>query len=385
MKLYEYEAKTILADKGIPTPRFGCAETPEQAFEIAASIGGPIVLKPQTLTKARGKAGLIHFAQTPPEAAELCSKILGQVYKREEITKVLVEERVDFLAELFVAVTVDYARGLPVLMVSASGGINVENAFFENPDSLLKLHISPSEGPTEAQIIKVTQFLCQRRKELEFGSTPSALRLLIQSLHDIFVEYDCELVEINPVAVREDGSLMALDAFMVVDDEAQHRHPDLVRPRGQSEQQFAMEQEFRKKGWSYIPMEGQIGILSSGAGITMAILDLIHLNGGRPANFLDTAQMDRRGIYEAFQIFHHSPGVKVLLVNIFAGLNRCDELALGIRDYLENFRPPFPIVVRMVGNKEKEGWEILREIGIKPIPSLEDAVREAVEKSRFEK
>ncbi|HWU37610.1 MAG TPA: hypothetical protein VN203_08130, partial [Candidatus Acidoferrum sp.] len=167
-----------------------------------------------------------------------------------------------------------------------------------------------------------------------------------------------------------------------VDDESQFRHPELVRPRGLTEESFKEEQDFKKRGWTYLRMEGDIGILASGAGLTMAVMDLLTLKGAKPANFLDTAMMDRRGIYDAFQIFQKDAHIKVLLVNIFAGLNRCDDLAEGIKDYLTEFKPPFPIVVRMVGNREDEGKKILQGVGITAIANVEEAIDRAIALAR---
>jgi succinyl-CoA synthetase beta subunit len=382
MRLFEYEAKEIFAQAGIPTPRSGCARSPGEARETAARIGGPVVLKPQTLAKARGKAGLICFADHPEEAEDRCRTLLGRTHNGQAIEAVLVEEKVRLLAELFLGIAVDYAKASPTVIVSSEGGVDVETTARQRPDCVRMISTSPSKGLGARDAARLVDFLRGLKPEILSGPACAELELALQRLYEIFSGHDCELVEINPMGIREDSSLAALDGFMVVDDEAQFRQAGLVRPRAQSEEEFRREQEFKKKGWTYIPMEGEIGILSSGAGITMAIMDLINLNGGKPANFLDTAQMNRQGMYEAFQIFHHSPELKVLLVNVFAGLNRCDDLALGIQDYLRDFKAPFPIVVRMIGNRDREGREILQSIGIQAIASLEEAVEKAIATAR---
>jgi succinyl-CoA synthetase beta subunit len=379
MKLYEYEAKAIFAAQGISVPRGELATSPDQVRDIARQLNGPVALKPQTLSKQRGKAGLIGFADNPQDAEDFSRPLFSRKYEGEQIETILVEEKVLLKGELFLGIAVDYTKEKPVILVSPGGGVAIENLARENPDRFKTWPISISKGLSDQDASSLAEFIQAQRPELEPGAGLAGLKLILQRFYEIFREYDCELAEINPLGIREDGSLIALDGAMVIDDEAQFRHPELVRARGQSEESFKQEQAYMAKGWTYIQMEGDIGILSSGAGITMSILDLIHLKGGKAANFLDTAQMNRQGIYDAFQIFHNSPGLKCLLVNIFAGLNRCDELAGGIKDYLTAYRPPFPIVVRMVGNREKEGREILEGIGIQPIAGLEESVDRAID------
>lgn len=377
MKLYEYEAKKIFEAHGILAPRGGLASSPEQVKDLAEQLNSPVVLKPQTLSKQRGKAGLIRFANSPRDAEDSSRELFGSTHENEPIRTILVEEKVGLRGELFVGLTVDYARGRPVLVASPAGGTEIETLAGEKPEMVGKWPVVPSRGIAGPDLSAAARFLATGIPEME-KTLPDGLQGFLPAFYEIFRSYDCELAEINPLGIRDDLSLIALDGAMVIDDEAQFRHPELVRPRGRTEESFRQEQAYKDRGWTYIQMEGDIGILSSGAGITMAILDLIHLHGGRPANFLDTAQMNRQGIYDAFQIFHNNAGIKCLLVNIFAGLNRCDQLAEGIRDYLAAYRPPFPIVVRMAGNREKEGGEILEGIGISPIAGLEESVERAV-------
>ncbi|MEJ5378519.1 MAG: succinate--CoA ligase subunit beta [bacterium] len=382
MRLFEYEAKEIFSRNGIPVPRSGYAETKEEVVEAAKRMNGPVVLKPQTITKARGKAGLVLFANNPLEAAECFARLQGRTHNGEKVRGVLVEEKISVLAEFFLAVTVDYTNAVPVLLSSPWGGVEVEVSASKRPETIKQISLSSLQSHLERHASELGSFLSKYISEVEPDVLKEQLQFLLGKMFHVFKSYDCELVEINPLGLRHDGTLVALDGLMVIDDEARFRHPELVKPRAQSEEEFSREEEFRKRGWTYIPMEGEIGILSSGAGITMAILDLIHFGGGRPANFLDTAQMDRKGIYDAFKIFHNNPNTKVLLVNIFAGLNRCDELSLGITDYLRDFNPPFPIVVRMIGNRDNEGRTILQQAGIKPLESLEEAVTRAIEEAR---
>lgn len=377
MKLYEHEAKKIFEAQGIAVPRGALAASPEEVRSIAARLKGPVLLKPQTLSKQRGKAGLIGLADTPQDAKDVSRSLFNRKHDQETIDTLLVEEKVRLKGELFIGLAVDYAKGQPVFLASPAGGIDIETLAREKPDLIRNWPITISQGLTEQDAWTLAEFMGKEGPE-KSGDWTSRLQRLLLTFYEIFRSYDCELAEINPLGIRDDLSLIALDGALVIDDEAQFRHPELVRPRAQTEESFKQEQAYKNKGWTYIQMEGDIGILSSGAGITMSILDLIHLRGGKAANFLDTAQMNRQGIYEAFQIFHNSPGLKCLLVNIFAGLNRCDELAGGIKDYLTAYQPPFPIVVRMVGNREKEGRQILEDIGIQPIAGLEESVDRAI-------
>ncbi len=378
MKLYEYETKKIFEEAEISVPRGALAASPEQVRVLAEQLKRPVVLKPQTLSKQRGQAGLIGFVDTPDEAETLSRSLFGRSHEGESIDTILIEEKVFLKGELYLGIAVDYTREQPVILLSPSGGIEIETLAREKPDSIKKWPIAISQGLTDRDVTALAEFIQEQRPETDKREGLAGLKQLLLRFYEIFRKYDCELVEINPLGIREDGSFIALDGAMVIDDEAQFRHPELVRPRAQSEESFKQEQAYKAKGWTYIQMEGDIGILSSGAGITMAILDLINLKGGKPANFLDTAQMNRQGIYEAFQIFHQSAGIKCLLVNIFAGLNRCDDLADGIKDYVTAYQPPFPIVVRMVGNREKEGREILERIGITPIAGLEESIDQVI-------
>jgi len=272
-------------------------------------------------------------------------------------------------------VVVDYALAQPVVIASPVGGVNIEETARESPDLVSRVAVSPAEGLSPAQAQGLAEEIAARRPGLDV----KALRDVILRLYDVFSQYDCEMIEINPLAAAREGSLIALDAAAIIDDEALHLHQDLVRPRGLSEEEYRRQAVYRGKGWNYLPMDGNIGVLSSGAGIAMAILDLMISKGGRPANFLDTTAMDRQGIYDAFTlIFHHDPKIKTVLVNIFAGLNRCDLLAEGIKDYLSQHQPPFQVVVRMIGNRDEEGRQILRGIGIEPIAHLEEAIDRAI-------
>jgi succinyl-CoA synthetase beta subunit len=378
VRVYEFEAKALFDKAGIPIPRSIVARDADEAFRAAQKLAKPVALKPQTLIKARGKAGLIKFADSPEEAVEAARLLFGRIHQGEKVRQILVEEKVDLLAELYLGIIIDYTKAQPIVIASPFGGVEIEEIAVKSPGRIRKVPVPPSSGLSQIQARELSGFLAEGLPRTG-ADTGLLLQEVIMALYGVFTECDCEMVEINPLGICNDGRLVALDAAMIVDEDALFRQPGLVHPRGQSEEDFRKETEYRERGWTYLKMEGDIGILSSGAGITMAILDLMREEGVRPANFLDTAQMDRKGIYDAFHIFYEDPTIKTLLVNIFAGLNRCDDLAEGIKDFITEHRPGFPVVVRMIGNREEQGKEILRSIGIDAISVLEDAIRKVVE------
>jgi len=373
MRLYEYEAKEIFQKHGLAIPKGQVVDSAEEARRFASQIGGPVVIKPQVLTKKRGKAGAIRFGSDPDQAFRESQLLLGMTLKEEKVSKLLVEEKVEIDKEFYVGMTIDYSFLRPVGITSRSGGVDIEEVAEEKPAMVKKVRFSISEGPTEEEL--------EEQVSVFKGSEQESMREVIKKLYQIFTEYDAEMVEINPLAFTKHGEAMALDAFLNVDDDSLFRHSDLVKPRGMTPEEFEFVQSLKEKKWKYIEMDpdGEIGILSSGAGITMAILDMINMHGGRPANFLDTAQMNSEGIYKAFSLFADNRKLKVLLVNIFAGLNRCDDLAMGIKKYLQEHPLRMPLVVRMIGYREDEGKSILKEINVQTIRSLEDSVEKVIQ------
>lgn len=374
MRLYEHEAKEIFQKYGLVIPKGQIVESAEDASRFASQIGGQVVLKPQVLTKKRGKAGVIRFASNPDEAFRESQSLLGILHKDERVSALLVEEKVDIATEFYVGITIDYSFLKPVAITSPMGGVDIEEVAREKPGMVKRVRFSLSEGPTEKDLEEQVSIFRPTERLL--------MKEVSRKLYQVFRQYDAEMVEINPLALSKQGRAVALDAFLNIDDDSLFRHSDLIRPRGKSKEEFEFEQFLKEMKWKYIEMDGDIGILSSGAGITMAILDLISMRGGKTANFLDTAQMDAEGIYKAFSLFSGNTNLKVLLVNIFAGLNRCDDLAVGIKRYLSKNPLRIPVVVRMIGYREEEGKNILREVNIEAIRSLEEAVEKVIELSK---
>jgi succinyl-CoA synthetase beta subunit len=366
VKLYEHQAKDVFARHGLRVPRGGIAFTPDDAARIAGDLASPVVLKPQLGVKGRGKVGGILFADDPEDASQAAERLLGMDIKGEVVKRLLVEERVEIAEELYVAVVVDTALRSPVLIACAEGGVDVEEVARERPERVRRLPIDILEGPCGADLTAAGDLLGADAAEH------------LATLYRIFREYDAEIVEVNPLVRTTAGDLVAVDAVLNVNHDSVFRHDDLIALRAEAPVEDPIAEEAREAGWTYIELPGDVGVLSSGAGLTMAILDLIHAAGGTPANFLDTAQIDDEGMRDAFDLLARAGNYRVLLVNIFAGLNRCDLLAEGIRGWLEGHDLGVPVVVRMVGNLEEEGHRILREGGFEPFAGLEEAVGEAV-------
>jgi len=369
VKLREFQAKAVFASRGIRIPPGEVVTTPDHAEAVARRLGGATVLKPQLGVKGRGKVGGIGFSDTAEEARSEAERLLGSDVKGERVEHLLVEAKVVIERELYVAVTVDYAARRPVLVASARGGVDIEEVARTDPEAILTIPASVLGPPSDEALRPVAE---------ELG--PEAAEVL-RTLHQVFLDTDAELVEVNPLVVTPDG-IMAVDGVLNVNEAGADRHPELAEYRAAIPPDDPLSEEARLARWTYIDLGGDIAILSSGAGLTMTIVDLIAQQGATAANFLDTAQIDDEGIFKAFELLRRARPARAWLVNIFAGLNRCDRLAEGIRGYLAAHPLDAPVVVRMVGNLEEEGHRILREAGIKPMRGLEEAVDRVVALSR---
>jgi succinyl-CoA synthetase beta subunit len=370
IKLREYQAKTIFASYGLHTPRGILVDSPAEAERAAAAIAGPVVLKPQLGVKGRSKAGGILFAETPAEAGEAADRLFTMSIKGETVEQLLIEEKISFDDEYYLAVAIDYVERSPLLVASAQGGVDIEEVAMNRPSAVMRIPLTILKEPSHHILLAL---------EEELGADVSHYA---QILYRIFLENDAEMVEINPLVRKTDGWLCAVDAVLNLDEAASFRHEEWNRLQKDISYEEPLADEAKTQNWTYIDLPGDIGILSSGAGLTMAILDLIHGEGGEPANFLDTAQMDDGDLYRAFEFMKRAKPVKVLLVNIFAGLNRCDTLAEGIRRYLAENSLDVPLVVRMQGNGEEAGRRILQDLGIEPYSKIEQAVEQAVSIAR---
>ncbi len=373
MKIHEYQAKEIFASFGIPIPRGKIATTPEEARSIAEEYGVPVMVKSQVHVGGRGKAGGIKYSANADEAYENARKILGMEIKGLVVEKVLVTEAEEIAHEAYVGVIVDRAEKKPVVMVSAEGGIDIEEVAAKTPEKIFKLHVDPIMG--------LRQF---EARELAFRlySNPDTAKQaakIIQKLYNCFMNSDSSLAEINPLVTTPEGNVIALDAKINLDDNGLYRHKDFEQLRDVPPGEQA-ENEARQQGLSFVGLEGDIGCVVNGAGLAMATMDLVKFYGGQPANFLDiggSSNPDK--VVTALRIILRDPNVKSILFNIFGGITRCDDVANGIVKALNEFKPQVPIVVRLTGTNEKEAAVILKQASIESADTMNGVVKRAIE------
>jgi succinyl-CoA synthetase beta subunit len=381
MKIHEYQAKEILKKFGVPVPNGRVAETPVQAREIAAELGGAVVVKGQIHAGGRGKGGGIKVAQSPEEAEKAAGEIIGMTLITHQtgpegrlVERVLVEEAGDIARELYLGIVIDRASESPVIMVSAAGGMDIEEVAATTPEKIIKVTIDPAVGLQPFQVRRLC-FGLELNKELT-----SQIAKMISNLYKAFTGCDCSLAEVNPLAITEDGEAFALDAKINLDDNALYRHKDLAELRDIAEEE-PLEVEASKHNLSYIKLDGSVGCMVNGAGLAMATMDIIKLHGQMPANFLDVggaASAER--VASAFRIITSDKSVRAVLINIFGGIVRCDRVANGIVEALKEVDVKVPIVVRLEGTNSKEAGEILDNSGheFTVAETLDDAARKVV-------
>jgi len=378
VKLHEYQSKRIFARYGVPIPRGDVASAPDDAYKIAARLGRQVVVKAQVLVGGRGKAGGIKLAKNAAEAEAKASQILGMGIKGLKVRKVLIDEAaMDIIREIYLGITIDRVAHCPVMMASAEGGMEIEEVARAMPERIFKVSIDPFLGLRGYQARELA-FGIGLEKDLVLNFIDIAT-----GLYNAFVDCDASLAEINPLLVTDqDGgrpSLLAVDGKMVIDDNAFFRHSDLAEMRDVDEEAPA-ETEARYYGLSYVKLDGEIGCMVNGAGLAMATMDIIKLYGGMPANFLDIgggAQADR--VAAALRIILADPKVKAVLFNIFGGITRCDEVAKGVLEALEQVPTAVPMVARLVGTNEEEGRCILAGAKMATASTLVEAAQKAVE------
>jgi succinyl-CoA synthetase beta subunit len=372
VKLQEYRSKEILSAHGVPLLAGDVATTPEEARAAALHIGGPVVVKAQVLVGGRGKAGGVKPAATPAEAADRAREIIGLDIKGTTVKTVLIAPAADIAHEYYLGLILDRAAKAITVIASAEGGVEIEETARTNPDAILRLPLHPLIGLQEHETRRIGFFLgipVELRKD--FGT-------VMRGLYDAFVGSDADLAEINPLVVTADGELQALDAKIVLDDSALPRHPVLEAMRDLNEEEPS-EIAAREAGISFIKLDGSIGCMVNGAGLAMTTMDLVKLAGGEPANFLDIgggAKADK--VTAAFRIILEDPNVKAILINIFGGITRGDEVARGIVEARANLERDVPMVVRIVGTNSEEAKPILAEANLITADSLDDAAAKAV-------
>ena len=374
MKLFEFEAKDILKRYGILTPMGKVVSSPAEAESAAAEIGGPVALKSQVLVSGRGKSGGILFAHNPEEAKEVATKLFSSTIKGFTVNNILVEQEIDLIEEYYTSVTIDRQAKKYVAMASTSGGVDIEEIARESPEKIARHHIDPLKGFDEHMARKMlAQFTALS------ASDAIMISEIIHKLYRIAMDYDAELVEINPLAKTASEALVACDARIIIDDNALFRHPEFEGTEIARIEASPAEIEARKQGLAYVDLDGDIGIIGNGAGLMMATLDVVHLFGGKPANFLDIGGgAGAETIRKALTIIMSKPQVKAVLINILGGVTHCDLVAQGIVEALGASSVKKPIVVRMMGTKEEEGIRILKGAGINSYSNMEDAIQEVV-------
>jgi succinyl-CoA synthetase beta subunit len=385
MKVHEYQAKSILARFGVAVPRGEVTSSPAEAREIAKRLGGRVVVKAQIHAGGRGKGGGVKLAGDPGEAHDVAKKILGMTLVTPQtgpagriVQKVLVEEALDIARELYLGVTLDRSRGVPVVMASLSGGMEIEEVARKDPDAIVREPVDPLAGLFPFQARKLAFAL-----GLSGDSQQKAVRL-VQALMKAYVETDASLAEVNPLLVTRQGDVLALDAKMNFDDNALFRHPDIKEMRDLSEED-PLEVEASRFGLNYIKLDGNVGCMVNGAGLAMATMDLVKLAGGEPANFLDVGGgANEEQVKNAFRIILSDKNVRGVLINIFGGIMRCDIIAKGVVAAVREMGLAIPVVVRLEGTNVDLGKQILRESGLKitPADGLADAAKKIVEAVR---
>ena len=376
MKLHEYHSKHIFSSYGIPIPRGRVALTAGEARQITEELGGQVVIKSQVLVGGRGKAGGIRLAKNPKEAEDLATAILGMEIKGLPVRKVLVDEAIIFEREIYLGITTDRTKNLPVLLASASGGIAIEDVARNNPEKIVRVWIDPFLGVCDYQIREIANGI-----DLSYEFWKSFIEIA-HALWHVYQDLDASLVEMNPLVTTKDGKMITLDAKITIDDNALFRHPELNELRD-TDVDDPSEVEARKYGLSYVKMDGQIGCLVNGAGLAMAVMDQINHFGGSPANFLDIGGgASSEKVAAALRIILIDPKVNLILVNIFGGITRCDEVARGILATFSENKHQIPIIVRLVGTNADQAITMLNGANIAHYNDLQAASKKAVELAR---
>jgi len=366
MKIHEYQAKALFQSYGIPIPRGHIAKSPEDTLKAAQAIKkGPFVVKAQVHTGGRGKAGGISIVESPVEAEAFANEILGKRLATKQsgeegkpVHTLLIEEALLSKMEIYIGIVIDRTKGCPVILASSQGGMEIEEIVREHPEMVITEMVHPAVGLRSFQLNRICYGIHLNTKLIK------KMNAIILNLYRLFLDKDCSLAEINPLVVKNDGEIVALDAKLNFDDNALFRHPDIAALRDIS-QENSLEIEASKYNLNYIKLRGNVGCMVNGAGLAMATMDLIKLSGAEPANFLDvgggaTTEMVREG----FKLLLCDEEVKVIFINIFGGILRCDILAKGVIEAANELHITLPIVIRLEGTNVIEGRKILADSGL---------------------
>jgi succinyl-CoA synthetase beta subunit len=375
--LYEYQGKELFKRYGIPVSDGRLATSPEEARAAAEELGGQVVVKAQVLTGGRGKAGGVKLADDPRDAEQKARDILGLDINGHVVHKLWIERASDIAKEYYLSITFDRGEKKPLFMLTTQGGVEIEQVAEENPDALARLHVDALEG-----------FQPYQGRRLIYGAgiedpdEQKQVLAIIGKLYRCFVDADAMLCEVNPLIVTPQGEVKALDSKFTVDDSALFRHPDVAAWRDTSAAD-PLEAFAREKGVTYVKLDGEVGILGNGAGLSMSTVDVVVVAGGRPANFCDLGGGgSAEGVVDALEVITRDPQVRSIFFNIFGGITRCDEVARGILEALNRIEIRVPIVVRLDGTNAEEGRKILADAAPPNLyvePTMLDAAKRAVE------
>jgi succinyl-CoA synthetase beta subunit len=374
MNFEEHAAKPLLAGQGIAVPKGGLAKTPAEAAEIAARIG-PVVVKAQVPTGKRGKAGGIKLAATPDEARTHAKAIIGMEIGGHKVEKVLIEEQMSIERELYAAVLNDALSKGPLVMFSTEGGMDIEEVAATAPDKLRLHPIDIRRGFSHADAKTLVQ-------GLGLGAAEDKVADALAKLYEVYAAFDAELLEINPLIVTRDGRVVALDCKFVMDDSGIVRHPDVARA-GTPEKLTGLEAEAKAAKLKYIDLEGNVGVLANGAGLTMTTMDVIRHHGGRPANFLEIGGESYTQAKPALELLLSNPGIKSLVINFCGAFARTDVMTQGVIEAIEALKPKLPIYFSVHGTGDEEAIKLLKDrLGVTPLATMDDASKAAVEAAR---
>ncbi len=376
MKIHEVEARKIFEAHGLPVPPSRLVESPEVARQAAEELGCPVVVKAQVLVGGRGKAGGVKLAGTPSEAVEKAEAILGMEIKGLTVKKVLVASAVDITREFYAGLVIDRRSRKPLMMVSPAGGIDIEEVARTAPEKILKVVIDPMWGILPFQVRRMTSFLSGNR------DVARQIGRALTALYRAFMAVDASLAEINPLVESPDGKVWAIDAKINIDDNGLYRQKDITELRDDSAEDEG-EVEARLKGLSFVKLEGNVGCIVNGAGLAMATMDMIKHYGAEPANFLDIGgSSSPEKVLAAMHIILRDRNVRSILINIFGGITRCDDVAAGLIEARKQLGIDVPLVVRLTGTNEDKARELLGGTELIPAATMDEGVRKAIEMAR---
>lgn len=376
MKIHEYQAREIFRNYGIPVPADVLCYTVREVENAAKELNCMVVVKAQVLAGGRGKAGGVKLARNVEEAINAGKQILGMDIKGLTVEKVLVTKAADIEKEFYVGLINDRNTKSVILMASAEGGVEIEEVAKTNPEKIIKFQINPLTGLLDYQARNIALQLFGDAKQAQKAAS------IFVKLYKLFIETDSTLAEINPLVLTPDNEILAIDGKMNFDDNALFRRPEILALREPDEEE-KQEIAANEKGLSYIKLDGNIGCMVNGAGLAMATMDMIKLYGGSPANFLDIGgSSNPQKVIDAMNILLGDKNVKSVMINIFGGITRCDDVARGLIKALEIIITDVPIVVRLSGTNAEEGLAILKETGLPTVSSMSEAAQKAIELSK---